>query len=489
MISQFHVISPRGDCIITREFRKVNQSGTAEKFFQKVNGADYDEAPLFQIDGLSYISLNKGGIYFVFTTESVVSSVWAVDLLTKLVKVLKDFCGVLSEESLRRNFILIYELIDEVIDSGYPQSTSPEVLKLSVFSDAIDMSAQPVSLLKNPMAIIPQLRSVSTPAPTIPSSANQRPIGMVSSAGSSPNSSLVIGGVTLPGNFRIPGLNPDLTSVSRNEIFVDILERISVVVNVEDSSRIVSSYIDGAIQMKSYLSGNPPLRLCLNEDLVIAGDSVSQTQYSSSSSAVLDDVLFHESADLSEFESNRVLSLIPPDGEFSLMNYRISNVSKLPFRLYPKVEIVSNDRVDIQIAIRADVPEQNYGSNMVLSLPLPEGSVRSVSSDAVGIAPTGWTSEHLTTENRVVWSIKKLQGGSEIVCRARINLTSPILTKKYFSPVSLHFEVPMYSMSNLQVRYLRISEGGRFGGSPTSNNGPQRWVRYVAQSQSYLYRF
>lgn len=487
MISQFHVISPRGDCIITRDFRRISQPGTADKFFRWVNATEYDETPHFQIDGLHYISLNKSGIHFVFTTESLVSPIWAFDLLTKLVKVLKDFCGVLSEESMRRNFILIYELIDEVIDSGLPQSTSPEVLKLSVFADAVDMSSQPTSILLKPMSIIPQLRGVSAAAPTIPSSANQRPIGMVSSAASSRNGSLIIGGVALPGNLRIPGLTQDIATVSRNEIFVDILERISVVVSVEDSSRVVSSYIDGAIQMKSYLSGNPPLRVCLNEDLVISGEGVSN-QYSSSSSAILDDVIFHESADLSEFESNRVLNLIPPDGEFCLMNYRISTVPKLPFRLYPTVDIISNDRVDVQIAIRADLPEQNYGSNMVLSLPLPEGSIRSVSCDAVGVAPTGWSSEHLVTENRVVWTIKKLQGGSEMVCRARINLSSPVLTKKCFSPISLHFEVPMYSMSNLQVRYLRISEGGRFGGSPSADAGPQRWVRYVAQSQSYLYR-
>ena len=32
---------------------------------------------------------------------------------------------------------------------------------------------------------------------------------------------------------------------------------------------VLNSSIDGTIQMKSYLSGNPPLRLALNEDLVI----------------------------------------------------------------------------------------------------------------------------------------------------------------------------------------------------------------------------
>ena len=36
---------------------------------------------------------------------------------------------------------------------------------------------------------------------------------------------------------------------------------------------ILNSTIDGCIQMKSYLSGNPPLRLALNEDLTVGKSS------------------------------------------------------------------------------------------------------------------------------------------------------------------------------------------------------------------------
>ena len=31
---------------------------------------------------------------------------------------IKDYCGVLSEESMRVNFVLVYELLDEIIDFG-----------------------------------------------------------------------------------------------------------------------------------------------------------------------------------------------------------------------------------------------------------------------------------------------------------------------------------------------------------------------------------
>lgn len=48
---------------------------------------------------------------------------------------------------------------------------------------------------------------------------------------------------------------------------MDVFEKISVLFNA--SGYVINSSIEGCIQMKSYLTGNPPLRLALNEDLVV----------------------------------------------------------------------------------------------------------------------------------------------------------------------------------------------------------------------------
>jgi AP-4 complex subunit mu-1 len=236
--------------------------------------------------------------------------------------------------------------------------------------------------------------------------------------------------------------------------------------------------------MKSYLSGNPSLRLALNEDLVVLTDESSNRSTSSSTSLALDDVIFHESAQLSEFESSRVISLTPPDGEFVLMNYRIKFFDKIPFRVFPSTALVGDDRLDISIVIRADLPLQNYGTSIVVSCPLLT-SVRGVSfTDSQSV-----NGEYMAQENRIGWAIKKLSGGQEIVCKAKIHLAAdgPAASTPdlLIGPIGVSFEIPMYSVSNMQVRYLRI---GSVGGSPTSSNGPFRWVRYVVQSQSYMCR-
>ena len=40
---------------------------------------------------------------------------FVLELITTCSKVFKDYCGVMNEESIRKNFVLLYELLDEMI--------------------------------------------------------------------------------------------------------------------------------------------------------------------------------------------------------------------------------------------------------------------------------------------------------------------------------------------------------------------------------------
>lgn len=87
--------------------------------------------------------------------------------------------------------------------------------------------------------------------------------------------------------------------------------------------------------MKSYLRGNPGLRLVLNDDLVVGVGN------SHAGSVVLDDVAFHESVDTRDFDALKTLAINPPDGEFLVMNYRIKADYQTPFRIYPFIDELS----------------------------------------------------------------------------------------------------------------------------------------------------
>ncbi|CAE7263237.1 AP4M [Symbiodinium sp. CCMP2592] len=410
MISQFYILSLRGDTIITRDFRGDVVKGTAEIFFRKVKFWHGDAPPIFNLDGVTYVFIKKNGLYFVATTCHNISPAAVVELLTKMAKVFKDFCGMLNEESIRKNFVLVYELLDEMVDFGYPQTTNTEHLKSCIHNEAVVIEAPKLGLN------LPQWNPR-----TVPSNAVHRPVGPTHDAKN-----------------------------KKNEIFVDILERISVLMS--SNGFVINSAIDGSIQMKSYLMGNPELKLALNEDIVVKNMDLGGS-HGGYGSVILDDCNFHECVDLQDFSDLRTLSFYPPDGEFAVMNYRITGDFRVPFRIFPFAEQQTPHKLEITIKVRADIPESNYGGNVQISCMLPKTSA-SVSTELA--VTTGQSAEYLASEHRLLWNIKKFQGGTEAAIKCRVTLSAPVSNvqniKKEVGPVSLTYEIPMYNVSNLQAR-------------------------------------
>ena len=74
-------------------------------------------------------------MFVVATTRRNASPSLILELLSRVAWVVKDYCGVLTEDALRKNAILVYELLDEMLDHGYAQSTSTDSLKYRVTNE------------------------------------------------------------------------------------------------------------------------------------------------------------------------------------------------------------------------------------------------------------------------------------------------------------------------------------------------------------------
>lgn len=440
-LHQFFILSPRGDTIIHKDFRGDAHATMQESFFRRVKFWEKGDCPpIFQMDGWTFIFIRRNNLLIVGTTRSNVSPSGTLELLNRLAKVFKDYCGVLTEESIRKNFILIYELLDEMMDFGYPQITSTEMLKNCVHNEA------------NVVA-----------SPSSSSSSSSMLMSMQGGGGRTKASTAA----------NVPVMMVGMSGKQKNEIYVDIIERLTVLFNA--SGTIVNSSIDGSILMKSFLSGNPELRLALNEDLVIGKGSGAL------GSVVLDDCNFHECVHLDEFETARTLHFLPPDGEFVVLNYRITADFRCPFRISPTIEETGPYKLDIICVVRADIPEANHGTNVVIRVPLPRATVSCTFHFPTEVP--GSAAEYNSTEKRAVWTVRKFPGSAEMVLRIKVTVDQPVsaLHKREIGPVSMGFEIPMYNVSSLQVRYLRISETHK-------SYNPYRWVRYITQSSSYVSR-
>ncbi|XP_068313014.1 AP-4 complex subunit mu-like [Pyrus communis] len=450
MISQFFLLSQRGDNIVFRDYRGEVPKGSAEIFFRKVKfwkeDGQEEAPPVFNVDGVNYFHVKVVGLLFVATTRANVSPSLVLELLQRIARVIKDYVGVLNEDSIRKNFVLVYELLDEVIDFGFVQTTSTELLKSYIFNEPIVLESARLSSI----------------GPT---------------------------GLFMQGTKRMPGTAVTKSVVAnepggrkREEIFVDIIEKISV--TFSSSGYILTSEIDGTIQMKSYLSGNPEIRLALNEDLGIGRGGGSGYDYRSSfgsGAVVLDDCNFHESVRLDNFEVDKTLTLVPPDGEFPVMNYRMTQEFKPPFRINALIEEAGAHKAEVILKIYAECPSNITSNTVAVQMPLPKYTIRA--SFELEPGAVGQTTDFKDANKRLEWGLKKIVGGSEHTLRARLTFSPEVhgnITKES-GPVSMTFTIPMYNSSRLQVKYLQIAKK-----SGTYN--PYRWVRYVTLANSYVAR-
>ncbi|XP_026192654.1 AP-4 complex subunit mu [Cyclospora cayetanensis] len=260
----------------------------------------------------------------------------------------------------------------------------------------------------------------------MPSTASRRPVAVSAAAGSGSSSAAAA------------------AARRRSEIFVDVIERLSAVLSRD--GRVLHASLDGCIQMKSYLDTPPLMKLALSDQLSIGSSGLSE-----GGALCTDSCNFHECVDLALFESQRLLTFRPPDGEFVLLNYRAVSVSHVPFRVLPTVEELGNGKVDVILRIRADLPEQSCAANVSVSVSLPKATTSVALESMPPVAAQGM--EFIAAEHRIHWLIKKFQGGCELSFRVRVTLNPalPPPLRSEYGPATLGFEIPMYNVSSLQV--------------------------------------
>ena len=75
------------------------------------------------------LALHKSTLLVVATCKQNVNVALIQAFLFKLVQVFMEYFKELEEESIRDNFVIIYELLDEMMDFGYPQTTEGKILR------------------------------------------------------------------------------------------------------------------------------------------------------------------------------------------------------------------------------------------------------------------------------------------------------------------------------------------------------------------------
>lgn len=258
----------------------------------------------------------------------------------------------------------------------------------------------------------------------------------------------------------------------KNEIFLDVIEKLNIL--VASNGTVLHSEILGSIQMKSFLSGMPELKLGLNDKLMFEATGRSTNRIKA---VELEDIKFHQCVRLARFENDRTISFIPPDGEFELMSYRLNTQVKPLIWVEAVVEPHSHSRIEYMIKAKSQFKARSIANNVEIVIPVPRDVDTPSFKASIG------TVTYFPDRDAVVWTIKQFAGTKEYLMRAHFGLPSISADEgheQWKAPIEVKFEIPYFTVSGLQVRYLKIIEKSGYQALP--------WVRYITMNGNYQLR-
>ncbi|KAG7272545.1 hypothetical protein CRUP_004720 [Coryphaenoides rupestris] len=303
MIHSLFLINRSGDVFLEKHWKRVVGRSVCDYFFEARERAGEPEnvPPVLQTPHHYLISVYRDNIFFLTVIQTEAPPLFVIEFLHRVAEMFQDYFGECSETVIKDNVVTVYELLEEMLDNGFPLATESNGFYFA----------------------FPGTSNVGEKLPT----------GQLS---------------TIP--WRRSGVK-----YTNNEAYFDVIEEIDAI--VDKSGTTVCAEIQGVIEACVKLSGMPDLTLSFMNP------------------RLLDDVSFHPCVRFKHWESEHVLSFIPPDGNFTLMTYHVSAQNLVAIPVYVKQSISffessSGGRLDLTVG-----PKQTMGKtveNLVITIHMPK---------------------------------------------------------------------------------------------------------------------
>jgi AP-3 complex subunit mu len=257
---------------------------------------------------------------------------------------------------------------------------------------------------------------------------------------------------------------------TQNEIYFDVLEEVDCI--IDSRGQMVSCEVAGRLDCNCRLSGVPDLTLSLANPSCVT------------------DVSFHPCVRYSRYEREKLISFVPPDGNFRLMKYRVTKPG-------PK------GMVDSPVYCRPTIAYDASGGSGRLSIMVKAKSSNSLRSTKRGKAPTmedvavviafsdavqsidvdtcsGGTCEFDEVTKVCRWKIGKIAANApQPLLQGRLALAQGSTAAGETTNVRMEFKVPDCTVSGLRIDNLHLSN---------ENYKPYKGVRAVTQAGRYQVR-
>lgn len=415
MIQSLFILNSRGDVIIEKHWRGVAPRTICDQFWEEVSKASTPEETLPVIPTTKgyLVHIQTNGLFLLSLVQAEVAPLLVIDFLYRIVSIFKDYFREVSEDSLKENFVVLYQLLDEMMDNGHPFTTEPNVLKEMI---------SPTDFVGELVNEITGAQAVST----------QIPDGTMT---------------------NIPW-RPTRPKYSTNEIYFDIIEEIDC--TIDANGMIVTSEITGHVDVSCRLSGMPDMTLTFNNP------------------RIFDDCSFHPCVRYLRFEQSRVISFVPPDGNFELMRYRVSHQIQPPIYCKPQITFgEGGGRVSVMVGAKNTMGKTL--ENVAVTIPFSKSVASANLTANIGTV-------QFNDLNKICkWTVGKiekdlvktpmLQGSVALAPGQPIPESAPICL--------VDFKVTMFSASGIRVDSLTLHN---------ENYKPYKGVRTITKAGKFQVR-
>ncbi|XP_064096550.1 AP-1 complex subunit mu-2-like [Macrobrachium nipponense] len=133
-----YYINHKGEVLISRVYRDDIGRNAVDAFrVNVIHARQQVRSPVTNIARTSFFHIKRANIWVAAVTKQNVNASQVFEFLIKMLEVMSSYFGKISEENVKNNFVLIYELLDEILDFGYPQNTDTGVLKTFITQQGI----------------------------------------------------------------------------------------------------------------------------------------------------------------------------------------------------------------------------------------------------------------------------------------------------------------------------------------------------------------
>ncbi|KAJ8300252.1 hypothetical protein KUTeg_021771 [Tegillarca granosa] len=131
MIHSLFIINNSGDVFMEKHWKSVIHKSICDYFFEvqgKAASPD-DVPPVIPTPHHYLINIYRNHMYFVAVVTTEVPPLFVIEFLHRIFDTFEDYFNECTESALKEHYVIVYELLDEMLDNGFPLAVEANILK------------------------------------------------------------------------------------------------------------------------------------------------------------------------------------------------------------------------------------------------------------------------------------------------------------------------------------------------------------------------